>query len=579
MAKNQVEIGKPYTPSQGAAQAAMVNDLDLAQLVGWWSEPDPAPAQTATLNVGQGLTSLPQLLLRANLPSTVTLQGPKDLLFRGFGIKLTARSLVRNLAKPQWGSSRSITGESSPRQEILLAAPARVTGVGVRFRSAPKSVKVEYKEATFIKTMVASMDLSTVVSHKGKTATYTTSGYHQQAVVTDSIRFDLLEEQADLLVASPSLPSRVGVAIGDDTPAQIFPNEMELNGTLSSRDLTGVINAAWKRGVTGATAQVQLRITSLTDGVVQLDLTGAWGRLYTGQEAALSLDTFNAAGLQENWPFDTTVPDAEAWLNLTGRIEGGRRLGLVSGAPTFYVRTTERLEVAQAFRIAAGDTPVEKRELLAVWLMVPSLPKAEAKLEIRLCAAISDPAFPADEPLARLETALPVDAAAYVAQHGVYWYRAALEKPVPLDGTQAISPLFVVVAGREGGSLLAHRSLGIEPTAAQRVPDGAGAGVGLVRNLDRTGQWEVQSFSRQAATWLVDLELAPTPAEYPGVLAIAYGSGALQALPLDGSARFALETARQVLARPASGSVAVTVASALRASVTAQLSLYKPIRA
>lgn len=577
--------GKPYAEGAQYESPPMAVIDDLAVLAGLWEEPAAPPPGTATLDVGQGQAAVAALLLRANLPSTITLKGPKDLLFSGFTVRLTALELVRNLARPEWGSSRSVTGESTPKQEILFAAPARITAAGFRTRKPLSgAVAVDYKQGPFTTTYVAAMAASATVSYKGqgkaKTKITTTSGYHQQALETHHLRFSLLDEQADLLVASPSLPSRVGLALGDDTPAQLFPTEMERNGTVTSRDLTGAMNAAWQRGVTGETATVRLRITSLTDGVVQVNLGGTWGRSVAGKERELRLDAINSAVLEEAWPFGPAVIDCQARLRLTGQIEGGRRMGMVASPPGFHVRTSEALEVAQAFRLAGGPAPVAKRQLLAVWLLLPGLPRAEERLEIRLAAATGEPIFPVDEPLARLETTLPVDGSAYTAaQGGGYWYRAVLPKPVEIDGTQAAGPLFVVVAGREAGTLLVHRSLGLAPEAAQRIPAGPGPGAALVRNLSRTGQWEVQAFNRQAAHWLVDLELAPTPEEYGGLMAFTCGADPLQALPLAGAGRLALDTPAQLLAQPAGGGpVVVSLRSAVRASVKAQLFLFKPIR-
>jgi hypothetical protein len=536
-------------------------------LAGSWSEPEAPPPATAVLDLGLPQTRVDKLLLRANIPSTVALRGPADLLFRAFSIRLTARGLVRNLAKADWGTSRSVTADAEQATEFLLAGPARITAIGVRTPGPPKAgVAVRHKEAGLFQSMVESLGLYSLYVGKGAH-----SGYHERAVVTDAFRFSLTDPKAEYLLASPSLPSRVGIALGDDTPAQLFPNEMAKDGTVTSRDLTAAINAAWKRGTADQNAEVQLRITSLTDGVVQVDLAGAWGRSHAGQETRLLLDGINTASLTLAWPF-VGVPAAQVWLRLTGAIDGGRRLGLSGdGAPAFHVRTTERLEVAQAFRIASGDLPVAKRRLLAVWLMLPRLPRAEERVELRLAAAAGDPIFPADQPLARFEVALPVDATAYVARSGGYWYRAALAKPIELDGTQAASPLFVVAAGRGDGSLLAHRGLGLEPGGADRLS------ASLVRNLERTGGWAVQGFNRQASRWLVDLELEPLPAECASLLAVACGAGPAQGLPLAGGNRVSLETAPLVLAAPPGGSLTFTLRSAVRAALTGQIVLYKPV--
>lgn len=556
-------------------------DPGVSKAAGWWTEPDTAAESTATLSLDTPQVSVPRLLLRANVPSTIRLTGPKDLLFSAFHIKLTARSLDRNLAKPEWGSTRSITGADPPRQEILLAAPARIEAVGVRHTGSSSPVRVDYKDS-YYRPYVFALSLHRFSAYKGK---YILSGYHEQAVVTQAVQFDLLDEDAALLLRSPSLPSRVGLALGDDTPAQLFPTEMELDGTVTSRDLTGQINAAWRRGIQGETAEVQLRITSLTDGVVQVDLAGSWGRSFVSPEFPLAFDAANPVSVGIVWPFGS-LPAAEASLRLTGQVEGGRRLGLVTGPPGYQVRTTERMEVAQAVRIDGGEAPVAKRQVAAIWLMLPRPPRTAERIELRLAEATGDPPFPADEPMARMEVTLPADAAAYVVQTGGCWYRAALEKPVELDGTMVTSPLFIIAAGREGGSLLTHRGLGVSAQSAGRVPAAAGAGVSLIRNLDRTGTWEVQAFNQQAAHWLMDLELLPTPAEYPGLMTLAYGAAQPSTLPLGITSRVKLDTAYQGVQRPVPYTagetsppmLSATLTSAVRASLTAQLSLYKAIR-
>lgn len=568
-------------PGKGVVQEPKAKyGYDYSKVPGWWWDPAAPPATTAVLKLDQPQTRVDRLLLRANIPATVRLQGPADLLFSAFSITLTAGSLDRNLALPEWGSSRAVSGANADWQEILLAAPARIEAVGVRSTTTSSDVRVEYRES-YYRTYVEALNLSGFPIIQGK---YIFSGHHEQAVVTQAIQLKLADKEAAILLSSPSLPSRVALALGDDTPAQIFPAEMELNGTVSSRDLTGQINPAWRRGISGGTAEVQLRITSLTDGVVQVDLSGAWGRSYTGAATDLALDSVNPMAMAVTWPFGE-LSEAQASLRLTGQIEGGRRMELVSGAPSFYVRTTERLEVAQAVRVTTGDMPAERRRVLAVWFMLPRLPRSEERIEVSLTEAAGDPPFPADEPVGRMEITLPVDAGAYTALADGYWYRAALEKPVELDGAQATSPLFVIAAGRENGSLLAHRSLGIAPESADRIPAAAGAGVGLVRNLDRTGAWEVQSFNRQAAHWLVDLELAPLESEHHGLIRFAYGNAADQAVPLAGASRVAVQTAYLSVQRPtpySSGEssppvLPVTLTSAVRANLTAQLVLYKPI--
>ncbi|MFZ5816339.1 MAG: hypothetical protein ACOY93_13750 [Bacillota bacterium] len=551
--------------------------MDVEQIyqyyrAGWWWEPAAPPASTAVLRLDQPQTRVASLLLRANIPSTVRLQGPADLLFHAFVIRLTARSLIRNLARPEWGSSRAVSGADPAWQEILLAAPARIEAVGVRTARSAADVEVRYKEGDY-RTYVQPLHLNRFRGGRGK---YLYSGYHEQAVLTQAVQVKLEDEDAEILLSSPSLPSRVALALGDDTPAQLFPAEMALEGTATSRDLTGQINAAWRRGSSGGEAEVQLRITSLTDGVVQVDLDGAWGRSYAGPEQSLALDSLNPAVLELPWPFGE-APEASASLRIAGRIEGGRRLELAPGNPTFSVRATERLEVAQAVRLAAGEAPAEKRRLLAVWLMLPGLPRAEERLEIRLAEASGEPPFPSDQPLAQAELTLPADAGAYVAAGGGFWFRAALEKPVELDGAQATRPLFVVAAGREGGSLLAHRSLGVPPEGALRIPAGAGAGAALARNLDRTGSWELQAFNREAALWLIDLELEPLPAERAELVVYALGTQPPQALPLPAPDRISLQTPGLPVPRPSDEKLVVTFTSAIRASLTAQLSLYKPI--
>ncbi len=580
--KYQVGGGMYEMPDLEIGQAP-----DIGMITGYWAQPPiPSPA-TATLDLGQPQTEVAGLLLRANLPSTITLKGPADLLFSGFTVKLTAQPLMRNLAKPVWGSIRSITGTATAAQEILLAAPARIEAVGilrVRPKNAlpPAPVKVSYKEGGYFKTYVAALGLWAMPWSSQSTRTY--SGYHEQAVVTDAIQLDLLDKNALLLLASPSLPSRLGLALGDDTPAQLFPSEMEDGGTVTSRDLTGQINAAWRRGGSGGpggVAEVALRITSLTDGIVRVALDGAWGRSYVSPEQALAVDPVGPASFAVAWPF-AGVSEAVASLRLTGSLEGGRRVQLVSGTASFNVRATERLEVAQAFQLGPSSgsqaTPATSREVLAVWLMLPRLPKAEERVEVRLVEGAGDPPSPADEPLAAMEVTLPVDASAYVPEGNGFWYRAAFEKPVQLDGMQVVSPLFVVAAGREGGSLLAHLSQSVPPEAAQRVPGGAGAGISLVRNLDRTGTWEVQPFNRLAAQWLMDLEVAPVAEEYPALVSLAYAEQVSQAIPLAGGGRVSLETAPALVAQPGSGELSVRLDSVVRAGLRAQLLLYKPVK-
>ncbi|HYF78271.1 MAG TPA: hypothetical protein VD973_14105 [Symbiobacteriaceae bacterium] len=522
-----------------------------------------APVETG-LNLGAGASSVPALLLRANIPSTVTLTGPSDLFFSALTLTVIALPLVRNMAGAEWGTTRSTLADA---EELLLPAHARMLGAGIR-QSDLASLTVKAKDAGQFVDVVPALTLS------GDTNGH--EGYQARAFVTDTVRFMGAKADEELWLPSASLPARVAVAVGEDTPIQVFPSEMAANETVTTRELAGALNAAWRRSATGNAASVKVRLTSMTDALVRLDLNGTWGRSYLSPVAELKLDPFNEAAAALPWSgFD----GGSVTLRLVTELTGGRLLGLPGGAPTFTVQCTDKLEVAQAFRIDAGSAPGRVRKLAAVWLQVPAVPKSPATLELRLAEATGAPAVPADDSLCRLEVTLPADASAYVAAGGAWWYRAPLARPFALDGSMVKRPLFLVAVGQGQGQPLCHQSELPLPGVRERLPvQPRQAGRALVRNWQRTGAWEEQAFNQATALWRFDLELEPLAEEYAHLVTAAVGTEAAMAVPLTGPSEQELQVGPFALHPPGETSLTVLLRSAAVGRVAVQAAGYQPVK-
>lgn len=540
-------------------------------LRGAWSEPPAPPPATAYLPLdGSVAPQVAALLLKANIPATVTLKGPADLLFSAFTLSVTAKPLVRNMALETWGTSRSIV-EDGDYLEFLLPGLTRMEGVGARDRakSSDTTILVKSKDGGQFKE-TGTIQLFTQPG-VGKPA----SGYNQVAFQTDAVRIDRTANSVHVLLHSTSFPSRIGVAVGDDTPVQVFPSMMENNGTLTTRDLAGQMNAAWRRFAAGGQSEVRLKLTSLTDGVVSLDFKGSWKRAYFSPATTLTLNPFQPATFTAPWPFGPATAEADAVLQLTGRLDGGKRLRLAGSAADFCVRVTEKLEVAQAILLAVGTATAEARQVAAVWLCLPAVPGAEEKVELRLAGAVGDPPAPADEAVARVEVTLPADASAYQPEGGRFWFRAPFPAPVTLDGTAVLKPFFVVAAGRTAGTVLSHR-LGGALSSGRVASLALHTGAALFRNLERTGAWDLQPYNRQAATWVMDLELLPLAAEYDSLARVTFAGQPAAALAFTGAGDGVITYATK-LSRPP-GDVTVSVQSDVNGAVTAQLAMYKTIK-
>jgi hypothetical protein len=521
--------------------------------------------ETADLDLDMPVKEALSLLLKANVPTVVTLTGSPDLLFSAFTVGLTARPLQRDVALADWGTSASDL--DSGQKEYLLAGLTRVESVGAE-ASSGTSTEITYRENG---QYPDSPQVKVTLAASGKKRV----GYRNIAFQTDAVQ---AEDDVTIHLYSPSLPARVGISVGDDSPLQVFPAAMAENGSVTSRDLAGQVNAAWARATAGADKRkhVIMKLTSQTDGMVDLKLEGPWGHSSVQPDAPLAvvLDPVNPVTLQVPWPFGAM--GGTATLQLTGRLTGGKRLHLAEAACDFQVRVQEHVEVAQAVQIAPGGATGEARQVTAVWLLLPAVPQAEEKLELRLAAAAGDPAGPADQPLARAEVALPADAAAYVAEGGRFWYRAVFEKPLDLDGSQVGQPLYVVAAGRGAGSLLCHKLTGPMPGAG-RVPAGPGkAGAALVRNLGRTGAWELQPYSQKSAAWAMDLELAPLAAEYGALVKASVPGKPEQAAAFTGPGQESVALTWPDL--PGGTDLAITLRSAVGAQLQAQVMMYKLVK-
>lgn len=509
-----------------------------------WQDRDLEPgfATSAALDLDVPQKAIRTLLLKANEPSIVTLTGSSDLAFSALTIALTARALTRNMALGYWGTQVApvVTRDDGVKlTTYALPGPTRLQAacLGSRLRNAKP---VQSSSKTPLATTLAARENG---AFNGVSVQLTASGALASDILasksfdvtTDAVQAKDLPGSVYLLLLSDSAPSRVAISLGDDSPAQVFPAVIAADSTAISRDLSGHLNAVWRSAAaSGAKVSVALKLTSATDGLVDVDLRGVWGHSWKKpQPASVELNALGPAALREAWPFGAM--SADVYVTLEGKLSGGLRTRWTNGAggEAFAVRVAEKLEVAQAIQLLPeGDTAAARR-LAAAWIALPGVPAAEQKLELRLAEVAGSPAAPGAEPLARAEAKLPADAAAYIAAGGDYWFRVPFDKPVPIDGAAATKPLFLIAAGRGGGTPLVHRYLSAAPdadagsasggAAADRLPGAMATGTALYRNLTLSGAWEQQGFNRRKAVWRAELELVPEPGDYARMLAVQLG--------------------------------------------------------
>lgn len=522
----------------------------------------PISPTSLQLNLGQREDQAGPLLLRANLPSTIELVGPADLQFSQITLTLTAEPLVRNLADPTWGTTLSSGPDGA---QYLLARPARLTEIRVEGATSP--IKAEVRELGNFRPLGESLP----------------EGAWTQALETDAVRIaagdseqsGALPSGAAVLLASPSMPASIAVAVGDDTPVQVFPAQMEPGGTVTSRDLTPYLAAAWQRAE-GEERRVALRLTSLTDGQVSLRLTGAWSRVTETAPIEIELDPVEATQAELPWP----IADQESLLltavmAIRDRIRTGSRLGLSEASAEFGVRATPSLQVAQSFLLADANGIGEGRELSAVWLHLPDLPKAPTPVMLQLYKGAGELPRPSGAPLAELAVTLPADRAAY-SQRGGYWFRAPFHEPIKLDGATVTQPLCLVAAGPAEGLLLGHHWLSPE-SQEEPLRQRKQVGLALVQNAALDGAWRLQRFGQRSARWLFDLELLPSAPEWGGVVKIALPDQPPQPVPLGGAQPQTVQTGPIAVGRSADGKLIYRVESQIAGTALLAFRFYKPV--
>ncbi|HWI64288.1 MAG TPA: hypothetical protein VNT75_20810 [Symbiobacteriaceae bacterium] len=449
-----------------------------------------------------------KLALKAQVPETLKLRGRPEMLFSRAVLTLTARELNRNLALPDWGTTISdVPGGDeffASAKEYLLPGVQRIT---VLAHKPDQAALFRWKDGTTWRWVYeVSRPYSIIIK-----PTYTV---YDQAVETTAIQLHYNTKLTGVVLLSASTPSRLMLAAGDDTPLQSFPSALPAGDSAVSRDLAGDLNRAWAaaKPVGNGLVEIPLKVTSLTDGIVEVKLEGNWQRYKPQPAAEFAVNPFVGSALTVPWL--ASAPNGSVAVQVEAEFETARRWGLLEQMPagrTFAVRVTENLVIAQAVLLRAGGGTGAARSLTAVWLALPSVPPEPQTVEVKLAPVVGDPVTPdVGAPLARAEATLPADTAAYVVPvaGGPAWYRVPFERPVELDGTASGLPFFLVCAGREG-TLLAHRSV----QSVTRLPAQPGAGSAMVRNLSWASDWEDQAFDRTPARWLFDLELAPAATE------------------------------------------------------------------
>ncbi|MEX2355707.1 MAG: hypothetical protein WD535_01610, partial [Thermaerobacterales bacterium] len=515
-----------------------------------WNDATELPAAEAAVDLTDAAPGPVTLLLRAQVPATVILKGPPDLKFGRFQASLQAKPLVRDLSRPLWGTDQSDFGITSGNRgrEYLLSSPQRLTRMRIRTVTHASVAAPEPYLAVRTGSGWRLLYFDAEVTHQSTLADYGSGGrmmrdlLYARAHDLDGLSISGHSGMGigSVLLASPSEPSRISVAAGDDSPLQTFPFLVEPGETVVTRDLAAELNRLWDQAVPAgahpAEVAVPLKITSLTDGIVTLSVKGAWQRLVDGvrrqgsgqfsTSLSVNMNPFHPVALEVPWPADPAADTGVLEMELSGEFTGGLRRPTAipaSGRP-FAVRVTESLEVAQAVLInpageSADPKPGPARELTALWLALSEVPAVPQTIELRLAAAAGSPPAPAGSPLARVSVELPADTAAYAADPPSdptrFWLRAPFDDPVTLDGSSARSPLFLICAGSGAGVLLAHYNL-VHLTAdgGRRVPlTSAEPGVSLVRNLVWKADWERQIFDGHPARWLCDVELVPVAGE------------------------------------------------------------------
>lgn len=468
-----------------------------------YPEPTPLPAAVPVIDLhAPGAVSV---ALRAQVPAVVRLRGRPELRFSRAVLTLTAKPLLRNLAEEQWGTAVSEIvspdAEFGSAREYLLPGAQRISALAVKPANA---VQFSVREGGEWRTVAPVFRLYFAAPN------YTVI---DQTVQGDAVRVLYNTAPASVVLRSESEPLRVMLAAGDDTPLQSFPAAVPVGSSVVSRDLAPDLNRAWGGAAAAGAGLVEfpLKITSLTDGIVEVKLEGSWQRQVTAPAVELALQPFGAAPVEVPWL--SGALSGSVSIGVAGEFVSGLRWGLAeqSGAGrSFSVRVTENLAIAQAVLLrAGGGVPGPARTVTAVWLALPSVPDTAQTVELKLSAPAGEPTAPAEgAPAASAEATLPADAAAYLHVDGLVWFRVPFARPAELDGSASGQPFFLVCAGREG-TLLAHRSV----AGAERLPTAPGPGSAMVRNLAWASDWEEQQFDRAPARWVFDLELAPLPDE------------------------------------------------------------------
>ncbi|MEM7586315.1 MAG: hypothetical protein AAF560_23185, partial [Acidobacteriota bacterium] len=236
----------------------------------------------------------------------------------------------------------------------------------------------------------------------------------------------------------PELPRwarRVAVSIGDDTPLQVLPAVFRPGVTSTTRNLAAALNAAWVAAAAraaGGTVRVPIRLLSIEDGRIEVEITGRFRRIREAAPVSLRLDPWRRAELEVPSPAD----GARVELELDAAFEPGIRQRLLTAVGTspgqrFRVRVDAHLHASQSFRLAAAGTPPGlARELNAVWVCLPQVPTAAANLTVAISAEID-----AAQTVASFEVEVPADAAALLPDpNGAgLWFRAVAPAPILLD--------------------------------------------------------------------------------------------------------------------------------------------------
>ncbi len=448
-----------------------------------------------------------ELLLRADRPSELVLEGPRDLVAETFAVVLEGRP---SLAEAEIDRLDGLAGTANRAAGLAWARRVSVSiGDDTPLQVLPPVLGPDVSATT--------RELAAAFNAAWAAAAEASSG---EGPVRVAIRL-LSIEHGRVRVTAAGRWSRIQSGVRTAGAAGAFEPEAVL------RLASGRPAPIEVRAFSGAAGKVELELTAkLEPGVRQRLMSSSSARRFTARgvfepEAVLLLASGRPAPIEMR-ALSGAAGGVE--LDSSARLEPDVRQPLTSSSSArrfFTVRVDDQLQVSQVFRLTpAGAEPGPARDLSAVWVCVPRMPPAPAILAV----AISAQAGSEVRSLGSYQVEVPSDASALVPDEQIagYWFRAAAPSPIRLDGAAAVSTLRLELSSRGGGLELVH----LPGSAA--ASGSRGMGPADFRRLAGGPAWLPRRFQDQPAQVLCDVELLAQPEDLKKLL---YAGAAAVPLP------------------------------------------------